>query len=236
MWEPGVAIASSSRPTRRRATTRQPHHRYKPIKLGKGSWIMRSSLGTIALVVILLGWAVVARRLAPNSNTARDHFDAILVLGTPADSDGNPTPEELARVSEGVREYERGVAPRLIFTGGPAHNRFVEAEVMASATAAQGIPPSAIFVETRARDTVQNACYSERLMKAHGWHSAEIISSVDHLPRAGMIFGRTSLEWRTHAAPALEPGDSGSAADAALETLKTIRYLVYASWAERCDP
>ena len=36
-----------------------------------------------------------------------------------------PTPEQLARVTEAVREYERGVAPRLLFTGGPAHNQFV---------------------------------------------------------------------------------------------------------------
>ena len=61
---------------------------------------------------------------APSSNTNLTRFDAIIVLGSPADADGNPTPEQLARVTEGVREYERDVAPRLIFTGGPAHNRF----------------------------------------------------------------------------------------------------------------
>lgn len=181
-------------------------------------------------------WGVAARRLAPKSNTARDHFDAILVLGSPADSDGNPTPEQLARVTEGVREYERGIAPRLIFTGGAAHNRFIEAEVMANTAAAQGIPPSAISVEKQSKDTIQNACFSERLMKTHGWRSAEVVSSAYHLPRTGLILSRSSLEWRTHAAPALEPGNSDSTGTAALETLKTIRYLVYTSWAERCEP
>jgi hypothetical protein len=48
-----------------------------------------------------------------------------------ADSDGNPTPTQLARVTEAVHEYERGVAPRLILTGGAVLNRFVEARVMA---------------------------------------------------------------------------------------------------------
>jgi len=204
--------------------------------MGKTRWIVRGGVAAIATVVLLVSWAVIARRLAPTSNTARDHFDAIVVLGSPADSDGNPTPEELARVTEGVHEYERGVASRLIFTGGAAHNRFVEADVMASAAAAQGIPPSAIFVETRARDTIENACFSERLMKMHGWNSAEVVSNAYHLPRAGMIFSRTSLQWRMHAAPELEPGDSGPGGDTALETLKTIRYLLYASWAERCQP
>jgi uncharacterized SAM-binding protein YcdF (DUF218 family) len=193
-------------------------------------------VGAISVVIILIVWAVMARRLAPGANTRRDRFDAILVLGSPADSDGNPTPEEMARVSEAVREYERGVAPRLLFTGGAAHNRFVEADVMAGAAAAQGIPPSAIFVERKADDTIQNACYSERIMQTHGWHSAEIISSAYYLPRASLIFGRTSLDWRLHAAPAMQPGAGGSGTDSALEILKTMRYLVYAGWAERCEP
>jgi uncharacterized SAM-binding protein YcdF (DUF218 family) len=166
------------------------------------------------------------------ANTSRDHFDAILVLGTAADDDGNPTPEQLARVTEAVREYERGIAPRMVFTGGAAHNQFVEADVMARVAAAQGIPPSAIFVETKAQDTIQNACFSSRLMSNHGWRSAEVVSSAVHLPRASMIFGHTTLEWRMHAAAPMQPGEGGSGG---LEVLKTIRYLVYANWAERCD-
>lgn len=231
-----MVIASSTRQTRRRAPTRRPRHRYKPIDLGNRRWILRATLAGLAVAVILIGWTLIARRLAPTANTSRDHFDAILVLGYTADSDGNPTPEQLARVTEAVREYERGVAPRLLFTGGPAHNKYVEADVMAGAAAAQGIPPSAIFVETKAEDTIQNACYSERIMHAHGWHSAEIISSAYHLSRAAMIFSHTSLIWRMHAAPPLQPSESGLEANSVLETLKTMRYLVYASWAERCEP
>jgi uncharacterized SAM-binding protein YcdF (DUF218 family) len=166
------------------------------------------------------------------ANTSRDHFDVILVLGTSADDDGNPTPEQLARVTEAVREYERGVAPRIVFTGGAAHNEFVEADVMARAAAAQGIPPSAIFVESKAQDTIQNACFSAHLMGNHGWRSAEVVSSGFHLPRASMIFGHTPLEWRMHAAPAMQPGEGGSGG---LEVLKTVRYLTFANWAERCD-
>jgi uncharacterized SAM-binding protein YcdF (DUF218 family) len=134
-----------------------------------------------------------------------------------------------------VKEYERGVTTHIVFTGGAGRNQFAEADVMARVAAAQGIPPSAIFVETKARDTIQNACYSARLMSKHGWRSAEVVSSEDHLPRASMIFSRTPLEWRMHAAPPLQPGESGSTGTSVLEVLKTIRYLVYANWAERCD-
>jgi uncharacterized SAM-binding protein YcdF (DUF218 family) len=193
------------------------------------------------LILGLLGWGVVARLLAPTSNTSLTRFDAIIVLGTSVDRDGNPTPDLLARVTEGVHEYERGVAPRLILSGDAAHNRFTEARVMAATAHAQGIPESAIFEETQALDTIQNACYAERIMKAHGWRSAEVVSSVSHLPRAGIIFSEQPLEWRTHAAPPLEPESAPEStaylwATASVETLKTVRYLVWARWRERCQP
>jgi uncharacterized SAM-binding protein YcdF (DUF218 family) len=175
--------------------------------------------------------------LAPTSNTSLTRFDAIIVLGYPADSDGNPTPEQLARVTEGVHEYERGVAPRLILTGGAARNEFTEARVMARSAEAEGIPESAIFVEPRARDTIQNACFAVRIMKAHGWRSAEVVSTASHLPRAGIILSQLPLEWRTHAAPPLEPESAVYAgAVNSFEVLKTVRYLVWARWRERCEP
>ena len=62
------------------------------------------------------------------------------MLGTPADSEGNPTPAQLARVTEAVHEYERGVAPRLIVTGGSTHGNFIEARVMARTAEARGRP------------------------------------------------------------------------------------------------
>ena len=210
---------------RRRPTPRRPN------------WPLRVALNTAALCLVLLGWAFVARRLAPQSNTSLTRFDAIIVLGTPADSDGNPSPLQLARVTEAVHEYERGVAPRLILTGGAAHNQFVEATVMARTAHAQGLPESALFIEPRAKDTIQNACYSQQIMEAHGWHSAEVVSEPAHLPRAALIFGRTSLEWRMHPAPALSPDSSAyETSHASVETLKTLRYLLWARWTDHCDP
>jgi uncharacterized SAM-binding protein YcdF (DUF218 family) len=199
------------------------------------SWPSRILLAAVLLAGTVLGWAVLARQLAPTSNTDAQRFDAIIVLGYPTDADGNPTPRQLARVNEGVREYERGVAPRLILTGGAAHNGFVEAEGMARTAQAEGIPASAIFQETQAQDTIQNACYSVRIMQAHGWKSAEVVSSASHLPRAGLIYNHLRIGWRTHAAPALT-AETGSEGESLLETLKTVRYLVYSQWAERCEP
>ena len=198
-------------------------------------WKTRLAVAAAALVAAVLGWAVLARETAPGGNTNRDNFDAIVVLGQPADADGNPTPEVLSAVTEAVREYERGVAPRIIFTGGAVANRFVEAKVMARTAEAQGIPHSAVLLEPQARDTIENACYSTRLMKANSWRSAEVISNAAHLPRAELIWSRTpAIEWRSHAAPG--SGGESSLTWTAIEILKTARYLVWARQAERCEP
>lgn len=191
----------------------------------------------IAAVCALTAYAALVRHFARLSNTSLDHFDVIIVLGTPADSDGNPTPRQLARVTEAVREYERNVAPRIIFTGGAAHNQYIEAGVMARAAEAQGIPESAIFKETESKNTIQNACYTTRMMKAHGWRSAEVISSAAHLPRASLLFKRMPIEFRAHAAPPLaEQSADGAMTANGIEILKTVHYLIYGRWVEQCLP
>ena len=216
---------------------RRPKHRRVVPQKRRIGWREKAMLGAWVLVFGLLVWAAVARALAPRSNTNLSRFDAIIVLGSPADGDGNPTPRQLSRVSEGVREYERGVAPRMILTGGAAGNQFVEAQVMARAAEADGIPVSAIYIEPKAKDTIENACFAERIMKSHGWRSAEVVSSGYHLARAAMIFDRLPMQWRVHEAPALEPTSAEDRAAATLlETLKTARYLLYARFTESCEP
>jgi hypothetical protein len=108
---------------------------------------------------------------------------------------------------------------------------------MARVARAQGIPGSAIFLEPKALDTIQNGCYSVRIMRSHGWHSAEVISTASHLPRAGLIFSDLPIEWRTHAAPPLGPVSMLSAAKAPVwESLKTLRYLAWTRRMDRCEP
>ena len=108
---------------------------------------------------------------------------------------------------------------------------------MARIAEAQGIPESAIFLDGKASDTIQNGCYSVRIMQSHGWHSAEVISNASHLPRAGMIFSDLPVEWRTHEAPLLEPVSRLEVGKSTtMELLKTMRYLVWARRMEHCIP
>src|ERR1700744_3744124 len=124
------ALTPQSRQLKSKTPLKRSSRRAVSRSRGRSVLIRWTAIGALA-VVVFLAWAVLARVFAPKGNTTVAHFDAIIVLGYPADNDGNPTPEQLARVSEGVHEYERGVAPRLIMTGGAAHNNIVEAESMA---------------------------------------------------------------------------------------------------------
>jgi uncharacterized SAM-binding protein YcdF (DUF218 family) len=155
-------------------------------------------LVVLAMIVIT---ATIGYRTIPTGNAVLPHFDTIIVLGTPARLDGTPSPEQRERTLEGVREFKAGIAPHLIFTGGPAHNQFVEAHVMAMLALAQGVPPEAIIEEGQAQNTIQNIFYSRRIMSNYGWNSAEVVSSPSHLPRAALILEHFPLQWRTHAAP-----------------------------------
>jgi uncharacterized SAM-binding protein YcdF (DUF218 family) len=149
---------------------------------------------------VLLAGAVIAYKTVPLSNTNRSSFDVIIVLGYPTNPDGSASPVERARVMEGVREYRRGKAPVLIMTGGAAHNQHVEADAMADFAMAQGVPAGAILREEKAQNTIQNAWYSVQIMRAHQWKSAEVVSSVSHLPRASLIFARFPVQYEMHGA------------------------------------
>ncbi len=141
----------------------------------------------------------------PMSDTQQHRFDVILVLGNPANDDGSIAPIGRSRVQEGIRQYRAGAAPRLLLTGGAVKNQFAEANVMRQFALSQGVPATAIFVETQARNTLQNAYYSYKIMQSHDWTSAMVVSSPSHLRRASLIFRYYPLAWQMQGAP-LPPG------------------------------
>jgi uncharacterized SAM-binding protein YcdF (DUF218 family) len=158
-------------------------------------------LALVVLALVAVGAVLILWRTIPRSNTAQQKFDIILVLGVPSRPDGSPSPEQRSRVLEGVREWRSGVAPRIVVSGGPAHNQWVEADTMAKFAEQQGVPVGDVLEERQAHDTIQNVYYTVAIMRAHQWHSAEVVSSGYHLPRAALILARFPIAWRTHSAP-----------------------------------
>ncbi len=157
---------------------------------------------TLAIFVIPI-IAVIFYLTIPLGNIRTSRFDALLVLGYPANPDGTPSPEQRERVLEAIREYRAGAAPVMILTGGAAHNRFIEADVMAKLAESSGVPARAIVEERRAHTTIENVEYSTELMHARGWDSVEAITSPAHTRRASLILMHApfTVNWRMRAAP-----------------------------------
>ncbi len=110
--------------------------------------------------------------------------DVAVVLGCPANPDGSPSRCLQCRVHAALRAYRSGQVRAVLFAGGAAHNRFIEAAVMANEAERLGMPRPAIFLENESLTTWQNLRFSQRIMHQHGLVTALLISTRDHLPRA----------------------------------------------------
>ena len=110
--------------------------------------------------------------------------DVALVLGCPATAGGRLSDCQRCRVRAAATSYREGRAAYLLFSGGAAHNRHVEADVMARAAVDLGVPAERVLREGASLTTWQNVRFSKRLMGARGLRTALVISIADHLPRA----------------------------------------------------
>jgi uncharacterized SAM-binding protein YcdF (DUF218 family) len=156
-----------------------------------------AGLGLLILLFLLV--LVTTYATVPSKNCTLNHFDTIVVLGTPTLENGQPSPEERERVNEAVREFRAGRADHIIFSGGATMKQFVEGQSMANLAETQGVPSSAIVIEDQARNTIQNIYFTNQIMQQKGWTSVEVVSSPSHLPRTALILKRYSFLWKEHA-------------------------------------
>jgi uncharacterized SAM-binding protein YcdF (DUF218 family) len=142
--------------------------------------------------------------------------DAIIVLGG----------ESFGRPLEAARLYREGVAPRIFITGvGDAgRNR----QVLIS----QGVPPSAITMESKSNTTYTNATLLRPMLEDAKVQSALIVTSPFHTRRAlatfrhvmgGISFGVTSPSMDSWQHPQTRYNPDRIVA---VEFLKTIKYWV----------
>ena len=111
--------------------------------------------------------------------------DAIIVLGAGA-YDANPSPVFEERIRHGIDLYRRGLAPKLIFTGGygGVGARFSESQVARRYALRQGVPDKAILIESLSRNTHDNLRQASLLMQQHQLHDVIVVSDPLHMARA----------------------------------------------------
>ena len=95
----------------------------------------------------------------------------------------------LARLVEGIVQYRSRSSSRLLLSGGGEHEPSA-AEVMAETAKALGVPDRDIVLETRSRDTADQA---ELVRERVGGEPFMLVTSASHMPRAVYLFRQQGL-------------------------------------------
>ncbi|RYZ42332.1 MAG: YdcF family protein [Myxococcaceae bacterium] len=127
--------------------------------------------------------------------------DALVVLGARVLPGGVPSGALVARVEQAAALYHRGVAPRVLLSGGVGVHPPSEARVMWDLAVEAGVPASACVLEEQSHSTDDNARFSARVLRERGWRRVVVVSDPYHLLRARQCFRREGLEVATSPAP-----------------------------------
>lgn len=119
--------------------------------------------------------------------------DVILVLGA-AEYHGRPSPVLRARLDHALTLYRRGIAPRIMTTGGAGGERvFTESTVGRSYLISRGVPSEAIIVETEGESTVHSVALTGEILRRMGLRSVVVVSDGYHIYRVKRMLESNGL-------------------------------------------
>lgn len=158
-------------------------------------WIGGNRLVTMALVSSL------ERQYMPPANLPDKSVVVVLGGGTKAGVAPRPI-NELNEAGDRVLYaawlYKQGKAAHLLLSGGNApwsglKKTPPEAEVMAAILDIMGIPKEALWLESKSRNTEENAVESRKMLDSQGVKSIILVTSAMHMPRAVRLFEQQGL-------------------------------------------
>ncbi|HEU4563316.1 MAG TPA: YdcF family protein [Gemmatimonadaceae bacterium] len=153
-------------------------------------WSIIALLGLVWLLS-LAGVLIWARR-----DQAR-RADAIVVLGA-AQYVGRPSPVLRARLDHAIELYHRGMAPRLIFTGGTGvGDTTSEAAVSRRYALKRGVPASAIVTENEGHTTRESLRAVAAYLRTHEDTVVILVSDPFHMFRLSILARRMGLDPHT---------------------------------------
>lgn len=119
--------------------------------------------------------------------------DVIVILGAAAYR-GRPSPVLKARLDHGLELYRRGIAPRIITTGGAGGDpHFTESEVGRNYLVRQGVPSEAIIIEPGGASTAESTIAVAEIMRRMNLNSCVVVSDGYHIFRAKKILEQRGL-------------------------------------------
>ena len=156
----------------------------------------------VVVAAVLTGWLVSLLSVVvwARRDTA-ERASAIVVLGA-AQYVGHPSPVLRARLDHAVALWRRGLAPRIIFTGGfGVGDTTSEAAVSRTYAMKHGIPDSVILLEGGGRNTSESLAAAAAIMRAHEMRSAILVSDAFHMARLRIIAHQLGIEPFTSPTP-----------------------------------
>lgn len=113
----------------------------------------------------------------------RTPVDAIVVLGA-AQYDGQPSPALRARLDHAVELFDDELAPVVWVTGGrQPGDRFTEASTSSRYLIRQGVPDTAVQLETNGENTYESLAATARYLRDRGQRNVLLVSDPWHALR-----------------------------------------------------
>ena len=146
-------------------------------------WLWSVVVLAAVLVAALVGRTAARIRQQSLVDEARP-ADVIVVLGA-AEYRGKPSPVLRARLEHGLQLYRRGLAPRILTTGGAGGDPlFTEGDVGRAWLIRQGVPSESIIVEPEGESTAYSLTAVGEILRRMNLRSCIVVSDGYHIYRA----------------------------------------------------
>jgi len=166
-------------------------------------------------IALLLALAIMAAKVVQVSKEIQQESlldeaqaaDAIIVLGA-AEYRGKPSPVLEARLNHALFLYLKGLAPRVITTGGAGGDPvFTEGSVGRAYLTSRGVPPEAIVVEREGESTVQSVTAVVEIMRRMNLKSAIVVSDGYHIFRVKKMLESSGMRVYGSPRPSIPPAE-----------------------------
>jgi uncharacterized SAM-binding protein YcdF (DUF218 family) len=146
-------------------------------------WLWSVVVLAAVLVAALVGRTAARIRQQSLMDEARP-AEVIVVLGA-AEYRGKPSPVLRARLEHGLQLYRRGLAPRILTTGGAGGDPlFTEGDVGRAWLIRQGVPSESIIVEPEGESTAYSLTAVGEILRRMNLRSCIVVSDGYHIYRA----------------------------------------------------
>jgi uncharacterized SAM-binding protein YcdF (DUF218 family) len=155
--------------------------------------LWRALLVPLLATFVYLGYLTVQIHKQSTIDEAR-RADVIIIMGA-AEYRGKPSPVFRARIDHALELWKRGLAPRILTTGGAGGDPvYTEGEVARNYLVRQGVPSENILVESEGASTWQSTAIAAEMMRRMNLKSCIVVSDAYHIFRVKKMLEFRGIE------------------------------------------